>query len=94
MKKLINWFISCFRKTQNKESVYTINGVVPRPMRSVKYGDQIRVIKSLENLPVNGSFPIKNELGYAVRRMSKDYFPEYKIRVVNFGTSLRVYRAA
>lgn len=88
------WLRSCFRKTQIKESVYTINGVVPRPMRGVKYGDQIRLIKSLENLPVNCSFPIKLEHGYAARKMSRYYFPEYKIRVVNFGTSLRVYRAA
>lgn len=94
MKKLINWFISCFRKTQIKESVYTVNGVVPRPMRSVKYSDQIRVIKLLENLPVNGSFPIEKELGYAVRKMKRDHFPEYRTRVVDFGTSLRVFRAA
>jgi hypothetical protein len=94
MKKIIKWFISCFRNTKNKESVYTINGVVPRPMRSVKYGDQIRVIKSLETLPVKGSFPVGKELKYTVYKMARDYFPEYKIRVVNFGSTLRVFRAA
>lgn len=94
MKNLINWLLSCIRKTQNKESVYTVNGIVPKPMRSVKYSDQLRVIKTLEKLPVNGSFPIKYELGYTVRKMAKEYFPEYRIRVLDFGSSLRVYRAA
>lgn len=94
MKNLLKRLFNRNNKVQNKESEFTITGGLPQPIRNVKYSDQLRVIRTLEKLPVGGSFPIPNELTYTVRKMSRDYFPEYRITIRNFGTSMRVFRAA
>lgn len=94
MKKLFRRLFNRNNKVQNNESEFQITGGLPQPIRDVNYRDQLRVIKTLEKLPVGGSFPIPNELIYTVRKMSRDYFPEYRITIRNFGTSMRVFRSA
>lgn len=92
-----NFFKKLFlrnNESQDPDCEFTISGGHPQPIRNVKYRDQLRVIRTLEKLPVGGSFPIRNELTYTVRKMARDYFPEYRITVRNFGTSMRVFRAA
>lgn len=92
-----NLFKMLFKKknwVQNKTSGFTITGGQPIPQEKVKFRDQLMVIRTLENLPVGGSFPIRNELTYTVRKVARDYFPEYRITIRNFGTSMRVFRAA
>ena len=87
MKKFFSWLFNRNNKVQNKEGEFTITGGLPKPIRNVKYSDQLRVIRTLEKLQINGSFPIPNELTYTVRKMSREYFPEYRITIRNFGTS-------
>jgi len=94
MYELIKRLFHRNNKIQDKDCEFTISGSHPQPIRNVKYSDQLRVIRTLEKLPVGGSFPIRNELTYTVRKMARDYFPEYRITIRNFGTSMRVFRAA
>ena len=94
MKKLFRRLFNRNNKVQNKESEFTITGGLPQPIRNVKYSDQLRVVKTLENLSVGSSFPIRKDLDYTVRKMTQDYYPEYKIVIRNMGDSKRVYRVA
>ncbi len=94
MKKLFKMLFHRNNRIQNKESEFTITGGLPQPIRNVKYNDQLRVVKTLKNLPTGSSFPIRNELSYTVYKMVREYFPEYKIVIRNMGTSKRVYRVA
>ena len=94
MKKLFRRLFNINNKVQNKESEFTITGDLPQPIRNVKYSGQLRVVKTLENLSVGSSFPIRKDLDYTVRKMTQDYYPEYKIVIRNMGDSKRVYRVA
>lgn len=70
------------------------NVTVIKPIRNVIYQDQLRIVKDLESLTIGGSFYVRNEQVRVVRRIANDQFPEYKIRIVNFGTSYRAFRRA
>jgi hypothetical protein len=94
MKEFISMM---FRRNNNPQDVdceFTITQDIPQPIRNIKPSEQMRVIETLRNLPVNGSFPIRNELEYTVRKMTGIYYPEYKIVIRNMGTSKRVFRLA
>lgn len=97
MKTLITIFKTLVRKIDqnvNGEHDIQITMDLPIPMKNVNYRDQVRIVNILYNIPVNGSFPVKNELIPVVRKMHRDHFPEYKLRIVDFGTSHRVFRRA
>ena len=97
MKTLITIFKTLVRKIDqsvNGENDTQITMDLQIPMKNVNYRDQVRIVNILYSLPVNGSFPVKNELVPVVRKMHRDYFPEYKLRIVDFGTSHRVFRRA
>lgn len=94
MYSLIRKLFTSNNKNQDKDCEFTISKELPQPIRNVNYNDQLRVIKTLRNLPIGGSFPIPNELDYTVRKMRDQYFPEYKLIIRNMGTSKRVYRVA
>jgi hypothetical protein len=73
---------------------FPVSSRMPFPVRRVEYKDLLRVMEVLEKLPVGSSFPIKKELDYAVRKLARDYYPEYKLTVRNIGDSNRVFRVA
>jgi len=66
----------------------------PIPIKNINYKELLRLKDVLEKLPVKGSFPIKKELNYAVRKLVKDHFPEYDITIRNIGSSYLVIRKA
>lgn len=94
MKNLFKRLFSKNNMVTKSESEFQITAGLPQPIANVNYTDQLRIIKTLENLPVGSSFPIRNELTYTVRKMARDHYPEYKITIRNFGTSQRVFRVA
>lgn len=77
---------------QNGDDQFPITEGLPQPIPNVKYRDQLRVVRTLDNLPVGGSFPVMKELVYTVRKMTKVYHPDYEIKVRNLGDSYRVFR--
>lgn len=77
----------------NKDE-FPVSSRMPFPIRRVEYRDLLRLMEVLEGLPIGSSFPIKKELDYAVRKLGKDYYPEYKLTVRNTGDSNRVFRVA
>jgi len=77
---------------QNGDNLFPITEGLPQPIPNVKYTDQLRVIKTLDILPVGESFPVMKELVWTVRKMTRIYHPEYKIKVRNLGDSYRVFR--
>ena len=79
---------------KDNEGEFPITSGMPLPIKNVNYIEQLRIVKTLERLPIGSSFPIKSELEYTVRKMSRDHFPEYKITIRNFGNSHRVFRVA
>lgn len=81
-------------KFQDGDGEFTISKDIPQPIRNINPKDQMRIIETLRNLPVGGSFPIRIELDYTVRKMANLYYPEYKLVIRNMGTSKRVYRVA
>lgn len=91
IKKLISRTMLLFKK---KEKIFTITGGISYPTGKVSLSEKRMIKRTLEKLPVGGSFPIRNELTFTVRQMTRDYFPEYRITIRNFGTSMRVFRAA
>ena len=94
MKKFFRSLIRhIYELVNGKPEIQTTNSS-PRPIRNVDYKTVLRIFRSLLALPVGGSFPITNDLVYAVRKTANDQFPEYKLRIVNFGTSYRVFRRA
>lgn len=79
---------------QSAEEVIIIEKNKPLPIKKVKYSDLLRITDTFEKLPINGSFPISNELDYAARKIAKEHFPEYKITIRSMGTTKRVFRKA
>jgi hypothetical protein len=77
-----------------QETEFPVSDRMPLPIRRVDYNVLLRLLKVLEGLPDGSSFPIKCEHAYAVRKLSHDYHPEYKITVRNTGNSHRVFRVA
>ena len=73
---------------------FPISARMPMPIRRVDYKYLLRLMKVLEGLPVGSSFPIKKELDYAVRKLARDYYPEYKLTVRDTGDLNRVFRVA
>ena len=71
---------------------FPVSSRMPMAIRRVEYKDVLRLMQVLEGLPVGSSFPIKKELDYAVRKLGRDYFPEYKITVWDTGDLNRVFR--
>ena len=94
MKKFIKMLFHRNNGLQDNDCEFTITKGLPQPINKLNYKDQLRVVKTLEQLPVGSSFPIRKELDYTVRKMTRDYFPEYKIIIRNIGTSKSVYRVA
>lgn len=66
----------------------------PIPIKNVDYKDLLRLKNLLEKLPVKGSFSVKKELTYAVRKLANEHFPEYKITIREMGHSFLVIRKA
>jgi hypothetical protein len=91
IKKLFSRTMLLFNKN---EKVFPITGSISYPTEKVNYRERMMVKRTLEKLSVGGSFPIRNELTYTVRKMVRDQFPEYRITIRNYGTSMRVFRAA
>ena len=86
-----------FGSKKNPES--SVNGIViehglPLPIRKVNFNDQLQLMKVLEKLPKGSSFKVNSDLRYAVQKISKDHFPEYKISIRSVGDSYRAYRVA
>jgi hypothetical protein len=73
---------------------FSVSSRMPFPIRRVDYKVLLRLMKVLEGLPAGSSFPIKSEHAYAVRKLARDYYPEYKLSVWNLGDSHRVFRVA
>jgi len=92
MKKYFKMLFHRDNGSQRPDSEFAITRGLPLPIRKVTYNDQLRVIKTLEKLPKGGSFPINNELDYTVRKMAREYYPEYKISIRKVGATKRVYR--
>ena len=74
--------------------IFVIEKGIPEPLRNISYNDQLRIIETLKQLTPGDSFSIKKELTYPVKKMSNNYFPEYKIRILRIGDSYRVFRRA
>ena len=91
IKKLFSRTKLLFKKN---EKVFPITGGISYSTEKVNYNEKMMVKRTLEKLPVGGSFPIRNELTLTVRKIARDYFPEYRITIRNYGTSMRVIRAA
>ena len=94
MKKLIDLLSRRYNNSQDVDREFTITKDVPQPIRNINPKEQMRIIDTLRKLPVDGSFPIRNELDYTVRKMANLYHPEYKIVIRTMGTTKRVYRVA
>jgi hypothetical protein len=94
MKKFFKSLVGCIHEMLNGKTEIQITENSPGPIKNVDYSTVRRIFRTLRVLPKGGSFPIKKELVYAVRKIANDNFPEYKIRIVNFGTSYRVFRRA
>ncbi len=94
MKKFFKSIIRHIYEMVNGKPEIQITKDSPRPIKNVDYNIVLRIFKTLKVLPVGGSFPINNTLVYAVRKTANDQFPEYKLSIVNFGTSYRVFRRA
>ena len=71
---------------------FPVSSRMPMPVRRVDYKVLLRLMKVLEGLPEGSSFPIKREYDYAVRRLAKSHYPEYKITIRDTGDSHRVFR--
>ncbi len=94
MKKFFKSLIRHIYEVVNGKPEIQITKNSPRPIKNVDYKTVLRIFRCLTALPVGGSFPITSDLLYAVRKTANDQFPEYKLRIVNFGTSYRVFRRA
>jgi len=81
-------------KSQEVDNEFTISKDIPQPIRNINQKVLMKIIKVLRELTVGSSFPIRNELDYAVRKLAKIYVPEYKIVIRSLGDSKRVYRKA
>jgi hypothetical protein len=82
------------RKPTEHIEPFPIDKGMIEPSRGVVYKDQLRILKTLELIKPNESFPITDELRYPVRRLTDKHFPEYKIVIRKLGDSYRVYRRA
>lgn len=94
MKNFIKKLFSRTRFFKKNERELTIFGGVRFSTEKVNYSEKMMIKRTLEKLTVGGSFPIRNELTLTVRKMARDHFPEYRITIRNYGTSMRVIRAA
>lgn len=94
MKALVSKMLGKYIKFRDPNREFTISKGLPQPVKPRLYKDQLRVIETLDKLPVGHSFPIRNELEYVVRKMYNQYHPEYKLVIRNMGTSKRVFRLA
>lgn len=92
-----NFLSKLFRRNtrfQDVDREFTISKGLPQPINGIHYSDQLRVIKTLENLSVGYSFPISKKLEYTVRKMADLNYPEYKLVIRNMGDTKRVFRVA
>ena len=94
MKNLISSIFRRNSKFLNVDREFTITMDVPLPITGITLKEQMRVMATLKELPVGGSFPIRNELTNAVRKIAEVYKPEYKIMIKTMGRTKRVYRVA
>jgi len=94
MKPLFKMLFDRNNGFQNPDREFTISRGLPQPINQIDYKTQLRVVDTLRQLPSGSSFPIRKELEYTVRKMTRDYFPEYKIVIRSLGETKRVYRLA
>ena len=92
MSKKFRKVIKCNNMVHTNGDEFPVSARMPLPIRRVTYKDLLKLMKVLEGLPVGSSFPIKSELAYPVRKLARDYFPEYKLSVRDTGDSHRVFR--
>ena len=94
MCKFLSFFSGSSKKPMEHVEPFPIDKGMIEPSRGVVYKDQRRILKTLEQIKPNESFPITEELRYPVRRLTDKHFPEYKVVIRKLGDSYRVYRRA
>lgn len=93
MKKFVEFFNRKSKKTQirsNDEFKIELN--MPKPVKGVPYGLLIKLKEVLGKLKVDDSFAIDYKYQYAVRKVTKDCYPNYSIRIRSTGQKCRVFR--
>lgn len=92
----MNTFIENLRQilNRNRNNEIIIESGMPLPIKRVKYQDQLSVLRALGRMKPGDSFPVGQELTYAVRKMANDHHSEMKISVRKIGDSYRVFRVA